>query len=101
MALTGTFASLGVLSVLSALVVYLICCLATIQMRRKNIHAEGALPFRVPGGPVIPVLASAMVISLMTSSTRQEFVAISIELLVISLLFFGMRLRRRPVPTLS
>jgi len=42
-----------------------------------------------------------MVISLMTSSTRQEFVAISIELLVISLLFFGMRLRRRPVPTLS
>ena len=101
LAISGSFASLAVLSVLATLIVYLTCCLATIQLRRKNIHTEGAIPFRVPGGAVVPVLASAMVLWLMSSSTKQEFLAIGIMLAVLTLIFFAMRVRRTPAPTQS
>ncbi len=100
-ALTGSFESLVVLSVLATLVVYLVCCLATIELRRKNIRTEGSVPFRVPGGPVIPILASAIIIWLMTSSTRQEVRAMAIFLAVLTVIFFAMRLRRTPAPKLS
>jgi basic amino acid/polyamine antiporter, APA family len=101
LAISGSFASLVALSVLSTLIVYLICCVATIQLRRKNIRTEGAIPFSVPGGPVIPVLASGMIIWLMTSSTRQEFVAMAIQVAVLTVIFLIMRVRRVPLPTAS
>ena len=101
LAVTGSFNALVVLSVLSALVVYLICCLATIQLQRTNVRVEGSMPYKVPGGRVVPVLASAIVIWLMTSSTRQEFVAMAITIAVFSVIYFLMRARRVVVPTVS
>jgi amino acid transporter len=100
-AVTGSFASLVVLSVLATLIVYLVCCLATIQLQRKNVHADGSVPFHVPGGPVIPVLASAMVLWLMSSSTKQEFLAIGVMIAVLTVVFLVMRLTRKPAPTLA
>jgi APA family basic amino acid/polyamine antiporter len=97
LALSGTFASLVVLSVLATLIVYVVCCLAAIQLRRKNVRDPAAIPFNVPGGPVIPILATLMVVGLMSSSTRQEFVAVGAMLVVLTLLYFAMRLRRPPV----
>ncbi len=100
-AITGSFASLVVLSVLATLIVYLICCLATIQLQRMNVRSEGSVPFRVPGGPVIPVLATGMIVWLMSASTRQEFIALLIFMAVLTVLFFAMRTRRVPLPTAS
>jgi Amino acid transporters len=100
-ALSGTFVTLAVLAVLTCLCVYLVCCFATLELRRKNVHQEGAIPFRVPGGPVIPVLAAAVVIWLISSSTRQEFLAVGLLFVVTTALFFAMRMRRIPVPTAS
>src|SRR6202165_2184997 len=37
-ALSGTFEKLAVLSVITTLIVYLICCLATIQLQRRDIR---------------------------------------------------------------
>ena len=101
LAVTGSFNALVVLSVLSALVVYLICCLATIQLQRTNVRVEGSMPYRVPGGRIVPVLASAIVVWLMTSSTRQEFVAMAIAIAVLTLIYFLMRTRRVAVPSVS
>lgn len=98
-AVSGSFTALVVLAVLATLIVYLICCLATIQLQRKNIRAEGAVPFSVPGGPVIPILASAIVIWLMTASTRQEFIAMGVMLIVETLIYLLMRARRSPLLT--
>jgi amino acid transporter len=97
-AITGTFASLAVIVVLLTLLVYLACCLATIELQRRDVRADGAVPFSVPGGPVIPILASAIIIWLMTSSTRQEFLAVAAMLAVFTLVFFVMRLQRAPAP---
>ncbi|MEP6508506.1 MAG: amino acid permease [Gemmatimonadales bacterium] len=100
-ALSGTFVTLLIVSVLAALTVYVVCCLATIQLQRKNVRAEGATPFNVPGGPVVPILATAMVLWLMSSSTKQEFLAMAAMVAVLTVLFFAMRMRRTSSPTLS
>lgn len=99
-AISGTFVTLLIVSVLSTLIVYAVCCLATIQLKRKNIRDEGATPFNVPGGPLIPILATAMVAWLMSSSTREEFTAMAVMVVVLTLLFFVMRMVRKPAPTL-
>jgi amino acid transporter len=97
-ALTGSFASLLVVATLATLIVYLICCAATIQLQRLDVRSEGAVPFRVPGGPIIPVLAIGVVLWLMSASTRAEFLALGVMLLVETVLYFGMRsMNARPV----
>lgn len=98
LAVTGSFENLLVLAVLATLIVYLICCLAAIQLRRRNIRYEGAIPFAVPGGPLIPIIASAIVIWLMTASTQQEVVAMGAMLLAVTVLYYWMQARRGPRP---
>jgi APA family basic amino acid/polyamine antiporter len=96
LALSGTFEKLVVLSTLAALIVYLICCLAAIQLQRRDIRDGGAVPFKLPGGPVIPLIASAIVVWLMTASTRQEVLAMGGMLVAEAILFLLMRGRRAP-----
>ncbi len=93
-ALSGSFERLAVLSVIATLIVYLICCLAAIQLQRRDIRVEGAVPFRLPGGPVIPILASAIVVWLMTASTRQEVLAMGAMLVAEAVVFVAMRASR-------
>jgi amino acid transporter len=95
-ALSGTFERLAVLAVIATLIVYLICCLAAIQLQRRDIRDEGTLPFNLPGGPVIPLIASAIVVWLMSASTRQEVLAMGGMLLAETILFLLMRRRRAP-----
>ncbi|MDQ6872650.1 MAG: hypothetical protein M3037_11715, partial [Gemmatimonadota bacterium] len=97
-ALSGTFEKLIVLSVISTLIVYLICCLATIQLQRRDIRDGGAIPFKVPGGPVIPVIACGIVVWLMTASTSQEVLAMAAMLVAETVLFLLMRYGRSPDP---
>jgi len=97
-ALSGSFERLIVLATLATLIVYLICCLATLQLRRRDIRDEGAVPFKVPGGPVIPLIACAIVVWLMTASTRQEVLAMGVMLVAETVVFLLMRARRVPGP---
>jgi amino acid transporter len=93
-ALSGTFEKLAVLSVITTLIVYLICCLATIQLQRRDVRDGGAVPFRLRGGPVIPIIACAVVVWLMTASTGQEVLAMAAMLVVEAFLFLLMRFSR-------
>jgi amino acid transporter len=92
-ALSGTFEKLAVLAVIATLIVYLICCLATIQLQRRDIRDEGAIPFKVPGGPIIPLIASGIVVWLMSASTRQEVLAMGVMLVIETVVFLVMRAR--------
>jgi amino acid transporter len=100
-ALSGTFDKLIILSVVSLLIVYLICCLAVIQLQRRDISDGGSIPFKLPGGPVIPLVASAIVVWLMTASTKQEVVAMGAMLVAETVLFLLMRARRGVDPRLG
>jgi len=97
LALTGTFSYLAVLVVLLTLIVYLACCLATIQLQRRDVRADGGTPLHLPAGPLIPILASLVIVWLMSSSTAKEFYALAAMLAVSTVVYLVMRFLRRPV----
>jgi len=92
-ALSGSFRVLAVLSAVGILGVDLSCCLAVLELRRRDVRAEGA-PFRVAGGPVVPLLACAVVVWLLTSARAVEFLAAAGVLGIAALLYI---LRRPPL----
>ena len=85
-ALTGELQSLVILSVVAVLFVYLACCLGVLELRRRGVQADGA-PFRIAGGPVVPLLASGVVVWLLTTASWREYAAVGGVLVVTSVLF--------------
>lgn len=77
LAVSGTFETLVLISVVATLLVYLGCCLAVLELRRRGV-GEASAPFRAPGGPVVPLLASGVVFWLMAQATAREFAAVGI-----------------------
>ena len=86
LAVSGSFRSLVVYANIFALVLYLFCCVASFELRRRNI-SSGGTPFRVPGGGIVPVLASAVIVYLLTNATGVELLAAAVALVVASLLY--------------
>ena len=54
LALTGTYERLAIFSNLNAFVLYMLCAIAVMVLRSRDVHGDGA-PFRIPGGPLVPV----------------------------------------------
>jgi amino acid transporter len=91
-ALTGSFRVLVVISAVGILLVDLACCLAVLELRRRDVRADGT-PFRVGGGPIVPLLASAVVVWLLTSARGIEFLATA-GVVVIATVLYVLRMRR-------
>jgi amino acid transporter len=92
LAITSTFERLAILANLSILVLYGACCLATWQLRRRDVRA-GGVPFRVPAPTVVIALACLVIGWMLTSVTPGEWAAFAIALAVASVVFL---LRRKP-----
>lgn len=94
-ALSGTFKSLALVSASGTLVMYLVTCLAVPVLRRKGVAGAGA-PFRIRGGPLVPLLAAGTITFVLTTLRRAELLAVG-SILVVSLLpFVVRRLRSGP-----
>jgi basic amino acid/polyamine antiporter, APA family len=96
-ALTGSFRVLAVLSAVGILFVDLACCLAVLELRRRDVRADG-VPFRIAGGPIVPLLACAVVIWLLASARAVEFFAAAGVLMIAAPLYFLRRRRPLPMP---
>jgi APA family basic amino acid/polyamine antiporter len=88
----GSFGPLALLSNVALLSSYLLCCLAAIELRRRNVQAGGR-PFVLPGGPLVPVLACVVVLWLLSHATAQEFAVTGGTVIVAALLFAWRRMR--------
>ncbi len=89
-AASGTFEFLAATASAGLLLVYLGVCLATLVLgRRDRTRPEGA--FRLPGGPVIPLLAAAVIVWLLTFSQRNEATSLGLLLLVVSVVYVVQR----------
>lgn len=100
LAVTGTFGGLAILASLSVIVLYLACCLAAWRLRRLDVRTGGA-PFQLPGTAWAPLAASGVIVWMLTSVRRDEWIALGIALGVASLVFLATapaRARRSTAP---
>ena len=100
-ALSGSFRSLAVVSVVATMLLYVGCCAAVLELRRRDVRTD-APPFRVPGGPFVPLLACGVVVWLLASATRAEYLAVAAMIAAASALYVARRaLQRTASPALS
>lgn len=98
LAITSAFGKLAIIANVAALLVYFACSLAAWQLRRRDVRA-GGIPFRVPGGGVVPLLSCAMIIGLLSSITVPEWRVLGLVLGIASALFLVTRRRRAALAT--
>jgi amino acid transporter len=78
---TGTFAALAEASAISRLVTYLVTCASTLRLRDPRLASRVAPPvFSVPFGPVIPVAAILIGLTILAGATRNQMMAGAIGL---------------------
>jgi basic amino acid/polyamine antiporter, APA family len=99
LAITGTFEKLAVLANISVLLLYLGCAVAAFELRRRDVRTEGAIPFRVPAGPVVPILAAIVVLWLLAQAKRDELLWVGGALVVGAVVYLesGVTGRRKAV----
>jgi amino acid transporter len=98
LAITSTFGALAIVANVAALLAYFACSLAALQLRRQNVNA-GGVPFRVPGGAVVPLLSCAVIIGLLSQVTVEEWRVLVLVVTAASLIFVATRRRRAAVAT--
>ena len=69
-ALSGSFVQLATISMVSRFAQYLPTCLAVLVLRRRGLPAG----FRIPFGPLVPVLAVLICLWLLSRATRPQLV---------------------------
>lgn len=92
LACLGTFGVLILLSNVALLTAYFLCCLAAIELARRDVRSGGA-PFVVPGGPLVPLLGCLVAAALLMQATRQEWLVTAATLAVAAVLFGVRKIR--------
>lgn len=90
LALSGSFVQLAMLSIIARLATYIGTAAAVPILRRKLGTPKG---FRLPGGPLVPVLALLLCVAFLASAETANLVAGAIALAVGVVIY---ALRRRP-----
>jgi basic amino acid/polyamine antiporter, APA family len=76
LALTGSFVQLAAVSAVARLVMYVAVTTATLVLRRRQPSEEmRAAEFTIPLGPVVPVIATVIALSILAGATRQQLLA--------------------------
>jgi amino acid transporter len=94
LSVTGTFEKLGIIANGSILLVYAACCIAVIELRRRNIRIEHA-PFRAPFAGLVPVLAVVAIAWMLSSLSAGEWKAMAIVFGIAVLVYFASLPSRR------
>jgi len=95
---SSTFQKLAVLSNTAVLLLYILCCLAALELKRRNVRGDGT-PFGFPGASIVPVLAIAVIVWILAHATLGELEITGSCLVIASVLFLiretiGKRSRR-------
>jgi basic amino acid/polyamine antiporter, APA family len=90
-AVSGSFMQLAVIANVSVLTLYLLCALAAYELQRRGVRTSAA-PLVTPGGAVVPLLAAAAIVWLLSNATRREF---AVEALVVAAASIAYYFRRQ------
>jgi L-asparagine transporter-like permease len=94
LAVSGSFEKLAVIANGSILLVYVACCAAVLQLRRRGVQESGT-PFRVPLAGAVPLLAIAAIAWLLKSLTADEWRALLVVLAVAIVIYVASLPARR------
>jgi APA family basic amino acid/polyamine antiporter len=70
-AVSSSFTELAIVTNVSTLSMYLLCVLASYELQRRDVRGGGT-PFAMPGGPLLPMLATAAILWLLSHATSRE-----------------------------
>ena len=87
---SSTFQKLAILSNMVVLLLYILCCLAALELNRRDVRSDG-VPFRFPGQGVIPIVAILFIVWVLAHAKADEFIITGACIAVASLLFFMRR----------
>lgn len=90
LAIVGNFEALALISGGANCLIYLGVSIAAWQAQRRDLRERGE-PFVLPGGALIPVLASAAMLAILATLTRAEWSAIAIALVGLVALYAVLR----------
>ena len=90
LAITSTFEQLAILANLSTLALYATCCIATWELRRRDVRAGGT-PFKVPAPTLVILLACLVIGWMLTSVTLAEWMAFAVVIAVATAIFLLQR----------
>jgi len=89
LAATSSFTQLVVVGNIAGLSLYLVAVAASYELQRRDVHI-GGVPFVMPGGPAVPILAGAVILWLLSQATRREF-AVEAAVLLLAAGFHALR----------
>jgi APA family basic amino acid/polyamine antiporter len=92
LAISGTFETLAILANVSALALYLGCALASWRLRQMGVEGEAG-GFRVPLAGIVPWLATAVIVWLLTGLTFDEWIGFGVCLVAASIVYAVTRRR--------
>ena len=93
LATKGYFEALALAANVTILLVYVACCLAAVELRRRDVRS-GGIPFRVPAARVVPWAALVVIIWMLTSVTKGEWLA-AVGILAFAALVYAVTLSSR------
>lgn len=95
LASAGTFTELALVAGGAICLVYIAGCAAAWRLQRED-RSDTATPFRLRGGPLIPIIGIAALIGVLTTLRRSEWAAIGLALLALIILY-GFTGRKRVI----
>ena len=96
LAISSSFTQLAVLANVASLSLYLLCVAGSWELQRRDVRTSGA-PFSSPGGPIVPIAASAAILWLLAHATARE---LGIEALVLGVASVFYAIRKAPTSSL-
>lgn len=93
LAANGSFGKLVLLSNVAVLSLYLLGCLAALELWRRDVRLAER-PFTFPGAAIVPVGGAAVVLWVLSHATREEFIAEAVTVAVASGLYLLRALTR-------
>jgi APA family basic amino acid/polyamine antiporter len=87
-AISSSFTQLAILANVTALTLYLMCIAAAWELQRRDVRANGAAPFVLPAGPLVPLLAAGVTVWLLSHASGRELRVLALVLAVASVFYF-------------
>lgn len=94
LAIAGNFDALALISGGAICLVYGLVGLSAWRAQSRDVRERGDAPFVLPGGPLVPALAVAAMLAILTTLTRVEWLAIGIALAVLVVVYAVLAARR-------